>query len=914
MAVSAGGHNYQSRRHTIHGPMAAPAIGYRTTSARIELKDAMSGMCFIPRFGRIEMLLSMGLLIQFSSFDRAARADEPHAFHFRFDTEAATQDDHAQAQAHGVRLSALSPGDLTAPVPLSNDASWQFDGRSAIAYAASGNADGFAENFTWEGFFLSPATNTFLPETGIADRLLTQFAFDKGDWTRLAIGLVADGDGSPRLCVELEGFEGRSFGMGDRTVLANRWHHFALVHEGTAAAARIRWYLDYRLTGELFLGGQSNQNTLRPPGHAPFAIGARLRTADLVDRGFDGIIDEIRMTPRCLTVDRFLYADKAIFEQTVNTVEMDEQQRETFWTDRHRWAREQSSRWSGDHTGSWSVDDFFDAPLRPLNDAAFLRRLSLTVRGRIPTLDEVVAFTADNSRSKRLTMIDRLLDSTEWGDGWVGYWQNVLAENPSVVFPTLNNSGAFRQWIYESFRDNKSFDRFATELILMQNRRSGAATDDGPAGFALATGNDVPMAMRSHVAMKAFAAVDLKCARCHDSPVDYFLQADLFRLAAYLNGGPLKVPASSVSAIGRTHEPGVITTSLVAGQIIQPKGLSPHWLSEHDEATSLNPIQPGPRGELAALITSPRNRRFSDVFVNRMWQHYFGTGLVEPVDQWNEAPTATHPKLFRYLSAEFVDSGYNVKGLARRILSSGTWQQQRRHRQRMTAEQLIDSLFVAVGKDFQAETLGVHATDPGAVQLPQPHRAWQFAALPNERDRPALGMPVCQTIVDVMAAFGWSGSRQQPRSKPEQTTTALQPLMLFNGLVSQRITRLSEQSAITELCLQDISPAMLTDRLFLTMLGRPADEEERQRFTALFRPGFKHRRTGKPARPFEPLSTFQPDWRKHLEAEQTRLMLEAQQQVSRGEPPTTRLTDDFRERVEDVLWALINSPEFVVIP
>ncbi|HIE98981.1 MAG TPA: DUF1553 domain-containing protein [Planctomycetes bacterium] len=872
----------------------------------------MSEKCFIPTISRMEMLLSVGLLLQLSSFDRAAQAEERHAFHFRFDTDTVTQDD--RIQAHGVQLSALSPGDLTATVPLSNDASWQFDGRSAIAYVAPGNADGFAENFTWEGFFLSPATNTFLPETGIADRLLTQFAFDKGDWTRLAIGLVADGDGSPRLCVELEGFEGRSFGMGDRTVLADRWHHFALVHEGTAAAARIRWYLDYRLTGELFLGGQSNQNTLRPPGRAPFTIGARLRTGDSVNRGFHGFIDEIRMTPRPLIVDRFLHADKAIFEETVNTAQMDGQQREAFWKDRHRWAREQVRRWSGDRTGSWSIDDFFDASVQPVDDAAFLRRLSLTVRGRIPTLEEVIAFTADDSPGKRVSMIDRLLGSTEWGDGWVGYWQDVLAENPSVVFPTLNNSGAFRQWIYESFRDNKPFDRFATELILMENHSTVEPDDDGPAGFALATGNDVPMAMRSHVALKAFAAVDLTCARCHDSPVDDFLQADLFRLAAYLNGGPLEVPESSVSAVGKMLQHGVITTSLVAGQIIQPKGLSSHWLSEHEEATSLNPIQPGPRGELAALITSPRNGRFSDVIVNRVWQRYFGTGLVEPVDQWNEGPAATHPELFRHLSAEFVDSGYNVKALARRILSSGTWQQQRQHRERMTAEQLIDSLFVAVGKDFQAETLGVHATDPGAVQLPQPHRAWQFAALPNERDRPALGMPVSQTIVDVMAAFGWNGSRQQPRSKPEQTTSALQPLMLFNGLVSQRITRLSEQSAITALCLQDISPAVLTDRLFLTVLGRPPDEEERQRFTALFRPGFKHRRTGIPARPFEPLSTFQPDWRKHLEAEQTRLMLRAQQRVARGEPPTTRLTDDFRERVEDVLWALINSPEFVVIP
>ena len=217
-------------------------------------------------------------------------------------------------------------------------------------------------------------------------------------------------------------------------------------------------------------------------------------------------------------------------------------------------------------------------------------------------------------------------------------------------------------------------------------------------------------------------------------------------------------------------------------------------------------------------------------------------------------------------------------------------------------------------KDFQAETMGVHATDPGAVQLPKPRRAWQFAALPNERDRPSLGMPVNQTIVDVMTVFGWNGSRQQPRSEREQTTSALQPLLLFNGLMSQRIVRLSEQSAITDLCLRKQSVEKLTEQLFLAVLTRKPPQADREGVVAILSPAFEERLTGKPARPFEPLSTFQPDWRKHLEPEQTRLMLAAQQRVAKGEPPTARLTDDFRERVEDVLWALINSPEFVVVP
>ncbi|MCP4173509.1 MAG: DUF1553 domain-containing protein [Fuerstiella sp.] len=885
-------------------------LALHTTSAEDRLKNAVWWICFMRILSRFRIILSTGLLL-LASFSCTVCADEEQAIHLRFET--APQVQRGNYRAHGVLQATLSPGDLIVP-PLQNRASGEFDGSSAIVYAVPGNTDGFAENFTWEGFFLSPATNTFQPETGIADRLLTQFAFAKGDWTRLAIGLVADDEGDPRLCVELEGFEGRSFGMGDQSFVADRWHHFALVHEGTAAAARIRWYLDYQLTGELFLGGQSDQNTLRPPGPAPFTIGARLKNGEQVNRGFHGFVDEIRMVPRPLTVSEFLRTDAALLQQTVSTDAMQAEHNKAFWDDRHRRAQEQAAQWTAERSASWSIDKYFDSSKPEIDDHAFLRRLSLAVRGRIPRVDEVTSFIADPRPDKRIGIIDQMLESDEWGDGWVGYWQDVLAENPSVVFPTLNNSGAFRQWIYESFRQNKPFDQFATELILMEKNSSHSETDDGPAGFGVATGNDAPMAMRSHVLMKAFAAVDLTCARCHDSPVDRFLQADLFQLAAYLKGGPLVIPNTSVAAVNRTHQQGVITTSLFTGQKIQPKGLSSHWLNKREDASSLRSVRPGPRAQLAALITSPHNRRFSDVFVNRMWKRFFGTGLVESVDQWNNFPGASHPELFHHLSTEFVTTGYNVKALARTIFRSRAWQRQRQRRRRMSGEQLVDSLFIAVGKDFRAETLGVHATDPGAVHLPQPHRAWQFASLPNERDRPALGMPVSQTIVNVMTAFGWSGSRQKPRSERELTTSSLQPLMLFNGLMSQRVTRLSEQSTVTQLCLRDISAAELVDNLFLTTVGRPPDQEERSKFTDVLRPGFDNRRTWQPARPIEPLSTFQPDWRKHLEAEQTRLMLDAQERVSRGEPPTVRLASDFRERVEDVLWALINSPEFVVIP
>ena len=123
-----------------------------------------------------------------------------------------------------------------------------------------------------------------------------------------------------------------------------------------------------------------------------------------------------------------------------------------------------------------------------------------------------------------------MLSSRDWADHWVPYWQDVLAENPGILKPKLNNTGPFRWWLREAFLDGLAFDRLVTELVLMRGSKHGGA----PAGFAMASQNDVPMAAKAHILSTAFLAVELKCARCHDAPYHPYKQKDLFCLAAML--------------------------------------------------------------------------------------------------------------------------------------------------------------------------------------------------------------------------------------------------------------------------------------------------------------------------------------------------------------------------------------------
>ena len=386
------------------------------------------------------------------------------------------------------------------------------------------------------------------------------------------------------------------------------------------------------------------------------------------------------------------------------------------------------------------------------DDWTILRRVSLHLIGTPPSPDVVQEFFADDSPNRRARFIDRMLARPEWADHWVGYWQDVLAENPNVINPTLNNTGPFRWWIFESFLDNKPFDRFATELILME----GSQNFGGPAGFAMASQNDAPFAAKAHIIGQGLLALEMKCARCHDAPYHDFAQEDLFNIAAMLRRGPQAVPKSSTIPGGKSNSE-LVKVSLKPGQPVEAR-----WPFEEKLGSFMPPsVQDraaDSRWELAARVTSPHNKRFAEVLVNRLWHRYLGRGLVISIDDW-ETETPSHPALLKYLAREFVLSGYDVKHVARLILNSHTYQRQFAApddttpvelfatpvRQRLTAEQLVDTLFATSGKEFRAGDMNIDVDGSRAIKtslnLGIPRRAWMFSSMSNERDRPSLTLP-----------------------------------------------------------------------------------------------------------------------------------------------------------------------------
>lgn len=583
-------------------------------------------------------------------------------------------------------------------------------------------------------------------------------------------------------------------------------------------------------------------------------------------------------------------------------------------------------------------------PLKPeqtalapiVDDAAFLRRASLDTIGLPAPESAVREFLAEIKPNKRAALVDELLGDSRWADHWISYWQDLLAENPTLINATSNSSGPFRWYLFDALRDDKPLDRMVTELMMMR----GSSHEGGSAGFALAAQNDSPYAAKGHVLASAFLGLELQCARCHDSPYHSTKQKDLYSLAAMLERKPVTVPKTSTvpaAFFEKKARESLIKVTLKPGEVIQPAWPFAKVTGCADDA-SIDALMQAPkdsRERLAALITAPQNTRFAQVVVNRIWRRLMGAGIVEPAQDWEGHP-ASHQEMLDWLSREFITHDYNVKHIVRLIMNSQAYQragvgqnltaapEQRffnaPERRRLTAEQVVDSFYAASGQTMQVEQLtldpdGRRASD-NRLTLGYPKRSWMLVSLSNERDRPSLTLPRAAVLIEVLEAFGWTAARQTPKTDRESAPNVLQPGVLSNSALTTWLTRASVGSPIAELAVTTQAPGELVDSIYLRFFGRMPTTAERTPFEQALAAGFKDRLVPtaeiQTPTPLEPLP--QVTWSNHLRSEATTIQQENDRRARQGSEPDPRLKSEWREVYEDMIWSLVNSREFVWVP
>ncbi|MEX0724817.1 MAG: DUF1549 and DUF1553 domain-containing protein [Planctomycetaceae bacterium] len=308
------------------------------------------------------------------------------------------------------------------------------------------------------------------------------------------------------------------------------------------------------------------------------------------------------------------------------------------------------------------LDDLVVNQLKRLNivpselctDAEYLRRVYIDVIGTLPTAAEAREFLTDTSPDKRAKLVERLLDRPEYADYWAMKWADWLKVNRIV----LGHKGSYNfvNWIRQSLAEHKTYDAFARELLLAE----GPLTES-PGGHFFKTSKDAGE-MASTVS-QVFLGVRIECARCHHHPFDRWAEADYYGMQALFAQVGFK-PITGGEMIGALNNPAThhprTGEQVFAHPLATP---APTAAAEGDR-----------RRILVEWMTSQENAWFARNFVNKMWAHFLGQGIVEPVDDFRSTNPPSNPPLLDALAERFVASGFDISALIREITATRTYQ------------------------------------------------------------------------------------------------------------------------------------------------------------------------------------------------------------------------------------------------
>jgi hypothetical protein len=347
-------------------------------------------------------------------------------------------------------------------------------------------------------------------------------------------------------------------------------------------------------------------------------------------------------------------------------------------------------------------------PAPPADDAEFLRRVSLDLAGRIPSVAEARAFLKDTAPDKRLRLVERLLASPRYVTHGVNVWRALLLPETSASLQARRLAPGFETWLREQLAKNAGYDAMIGELLTAPIAPNSPqfAFAGGQAGNPLAyfLAKEARPENLAAATARVFLGIRLECAQCHDHPFAEWKRDQFWSLAAFYSGiqtqgqGGFAFPTRELIDRREMTIPG--TERVVQAKF--PDGTAPAW-----------EVRVSARRTLANWVTSPENPYFARATVNRMWYQLFGRGLVEPVDDMVGAESsASHPELLDDLASAFAVQRFDLKFLIRAITASRAYQltSARTHPgqddQRLfarmplrglTAEQLLDSLVQATG-------------------------------------------------------------------------------------------------------------------------------------------------------------------------------------------------------------------------
>ncbi|MEO1998501.1 MAG: DUF1553 domain-containing protein, partial [Planctomycetaceae bacterium] len=294
---------------------------------------------------------------------------------------------------------------------------------------------------------------------------------------------------------------------------------------------------------------------------------------------------------------------------------------------------------------------------------------------------------------KRQRLVEHVLQRPEFADYWAMRWADILLVDRNA----LGERGAleFHKWLRRQVAENRPYDQWVRELLTS----TGNTGKYGPVNFYRAVRSPVDL---TRSVSQAFLGIRMDCAQCHHHPFEIWSQGDFYGMAGFFNGLERRKLSADRELI---YHAGFRPTRLPLTDTIVPLKAPGGRVLPQPEGD--------PRVELSRWITARDNPFFARLVANRLWGHFLGRGLIEPVDDLRSTNPASNEPLLTHLSAEVVRHDFDLRQVMRSILKSRVYalssvsndsniddSQNYSHRivRRLPAEVLLDAICQATGR------------------------------------------------------------------------------------------------------------------------------------------------------------------------------------------------------------------------
>ncbi|MCA8983744.1 MAG: DUF1553 domain-containing protein [Planctomycetaceae bacterium] len=485
-------------------------------------------------------------------------------------------------------------------------------------------------------------------------------------------------------------------------------------------------------------------------------------------------------------------------------------------------------------------------------DHEWVRRVYLDLAGRIPTAEEVERYVASGKPTRREELVDLLLSSPEFSLQWSSRWTNLLVgRTPNDQVDRV----ALQAYLRKSIEDKYGWSQVVQELISSE----GNPRDQGAANFLVAHLNNQAVPATAFVA-RTLLGTQIHCAQCHKHPFYEVSQQEFWELNSFFKQATV-VKTSPLQVASAGDAPAVY--SLLDRKVGGPtyfetrtgvmKVAYPRFQGMEIDTSAEVPR----RRELARLLTQGEDPLIARAFVNRTWSHLFGYGFTTPVDDLGPHNPPTHPALFSTLTTAFVQHGYDVKRLTRWLCLSRPYRLSSRLTSGNQADRPDNGEVPAFSRMYFKPLSSEQLYDSLLVlkgEYPHPRLDWKTHVLRRE---------------DWVAQFISSLQNDENDESSHFDGTISQALVMMNGDLVESTISPRENPLLHTLISAPLADVDKLERLCLSVLSRRPHAEELAVFRKLTRP-----------------------------IRDARTPAEREAQLA--------------SRLEDFLWAYLNSSEFIM--